>query len=97
MVGWQTEPEPAEKIEIEHGDGAVPIGKAPARVLVLLLLCQLPPTHCGGREPRLDQRAQHRAERAERGRHGRVLVSRNDVAPFILVVYELKDTVIAER
>ena len=96
-VGWQTEPKPAEKIEIEHGDGAVPIGKAPARVLVLLLLWQLPPTHCGGREPRLDQRAQHRAERAERGRHGRVLVSRNDVAPFILVVYELKDTVIAER
>ena len=44
MVGWQTEPEPAEKIEIEHGDGAVPIGKAPARVLVLALLCQLPPT-----------------------------------------------------
>ena len=26
VVGWQTEPEPAEKIEIEHGDGAVPIG-----------------------------------------------------------------------
>ena len=63
MVGWQTEPEPAEKIEIEHGDGAVPIGKAPARVLVLVLLCQLPPTHCGGGTPRLDQRALQRDER----------------------------------
>ena len=49
------------------------------------------------RAPRLDQRALQRAERAKKGRHGRVLVSRNDVAPFILVVYELKDTVIAER
>ena len=48
-VGWQTEPKPAEKIEIEHGDGAVPIGKAPARVLVLVLLCQLPPPIVAGR------------------------------------------------
>ena len=95
-VGWQTEPKPAEKIEIEHGDGAVPVGKAPARVLVLLLVCQLPPTHCGGHAPRLEQRALHRAERAESSRHGRDLVSRNDVAPFILVVNELKATVIAE-
>ena len=54
----------------------VPIGKAPARVLVLVLLCQLPPTLCGGRAPRLDQRALYRAKRAESSCHGRVLVSR---------------------
>ena len=48
------------------------------------------------RAPRLDQRALHRAERAESSRHGHLLVSRNDVAPFILVVSELKATVIAE-
>ena len=96
-VGWQTERKPAEKIEIEHGDGAVPIGKAPAHVLVLVLLWQLPPTHCGGRAPRLEQRALHRAERAEKDRRGHILVRRNDVASFILVVKELKNSVIAEK
>jgi len=93
-VGWQTEPKPAEKIEIEHGDGAVPIGKAPARVLVLLLLWQLPPTHCGKRAPRLDQRALQRDKRDESSRHGSDLVRRNDVVRFILVVNEMKATVI---
>jgi hypothetical protein len=61
----------------------VPIGKAPARVLVLLLLWQLPPTHCGKRAPRLDQRALQRDERDESSRHGSDLVRRNDVARFI--------------
>ena len=49
VVEGYTEPEPARKAEVELGIGAAPLGIALVHVLVLLLLCQLPPLIVAGR------------------------------------------------
>ena len=49
VVEGHTEPEAARKAEVELGVGAPPLGIALVFVLVLLLLCQLPPLIVAGR------------------------------------------------